>query len=280
MSAPCSTSWLHRGCKCARAAQRVRVRTTLIRSPAAASALVACAHTRQRRATGQAHDSGRRTCSTSSAALLRFSYSLSARLRSVAGDSHGDMGACMAGAQCAAADATHNFCMRRGGVAHGSPLPSRRRRAARQPARFHSGGGEAAARWAAAAAHPACEEVWRRGGGVRLVAAPCEPPLPKLRAPEQRRVRCQFGSRRPAVDACGARRAAERSAALQLCAMASAAFPDPLGPQQQWAGFERFKLVQDILDRNKCAARRAPLHAWCTDVHRLARQAAHQRNQR
>lgn len=39
----------------------------------------------------------RRACSTSSAAALRFSYSLSDRLRSVAGESHGDIGPpCMA----------------------------------------------------------------------------------------------------------------------------------------------------------------------------------------
>jgi hypothetical protein len=32
--------------------------------------------------------------------------------------------------------------------------------------------------------------------------------------------------------------------------MASAGFAQTLAPQQ-WAGFERFKTVQDILDRNK-----------------------------
>ena len=38
---------------------------------------------------------GSRACSTSSAAALRFSYSLSDKLRSVAGDSHGDIGPCI-----------------------------------------------------------------------------------------------------------------------------------------------------------------------------------------
>jgi len=38
---------------------------------------------------------GSRACSTSSAAALRFSYSLSDKLRSVAGDSHGDAGPCI-----------------------------------------------------------------------------------------------------------------------------------------------------------------------------------------
>lgn len=59
--------------------------------------------------------------------------------------------------------------------------------------------------------------------------------------------------------------------------------PSGLGPTlapQQWAGFDRFKEVQEILDRNKCgraAARCRPSAALKRDV-RL--QAAHQRNQR
>ncbi len=36
--------------------------------------------------------------------------------------------------------------------------------------------------------------------------------------------------------------------------MTSTDFPQTLAPQQ-WAGFERFKTVQDILDRNKVRRR-------------------------
>jgi hypothetical protein len=56
-----------------------------------------------------------------------------------------------------------------------------------------------------------------------------------------------------------------------------------LGPTlapQQWAGFDRFKEVQEILDRNKCGSAATccrPSAALMRDV-RL--QAAHQRNKR
>jgi hypothetical protein len=52
-------------------------------------------------------------------------------------------------------------------------------------------------------------------------------------------------------------------------------------PTQQWAGFERFKEVQEILDRNKCATPPLPgCLETCAALRQQRAQAAHQRNQR